>query len=267
LPEVPSMSAMTPEEMEMAQGMGEFGGIPGAVAGTVKAVKSARKLGKPIDLPEELAPLQIDEATGQAINVPVVQTQRPLEKISEQFKAGLISGEEAVGAVDQVLRERTMAASARAWNQAQKGRARGARWVRSKLEDGVRTGSVDEDAADLALWALNKNPSIADDLGISITKAPEGSMAAGAYSSGGRIVKLFKGEGNPTTAIHEILHHSEKMLPPSLRNPIADLWKKRLTAAVTEARKSGDLERADLLLKQAAARVGGKSDPALKKKL
>ena len=47
LPEVPSMSAMTPEEMEMAQGMGEFGGIPGAVAGTAKVAKSISRQLKP----------------------------------------------------------------------------------------------------------------------------------------------------------------------------------------------------------------------------
>lgn len=61
LPEVPSMSAMTPEEMQMAQGMGEFGGIPGAVAGTAKAVKSISRQLKPAKIaglkitPEDLA--------------------------------------------------------------------------------------------------------------------------------------------------------------------------------------------------------------------
>ena len=235
------------------------------ILGGIAALRYGKK--PALDTPEDLAPLQIDEATGQQVDVPVVQTQRPLEKASEQFKAGLISGEEAVAVMDDVVRQREMASSARAWNQAQKGRARGARFVRSKIDDAVRKGEIDPDAADVALWALNKNPSIADDLGISITKRAEGSMVAGAYSSSGRIVKLFKGEGNPTTAIHEILHHSEKMLPPSLRNPIADLWKKRLTAAVTEARKAGDLERADLLLKQAAVRRGEVIDNALQEEI
>jgi polyhydroxyalkanoate synthesis regulator phasin len=267
LPEMTQMSEMSAEDMKTAQGMGEF--LPVGVGGAVGAKKVAEKLGKKpsIDTPEDLMPLQIDEAAGQQIDVPVVQTQRPLEKASEQFKAGLISGEEAVAAMDDVIRRREMAASARAWNQAQKGRARGARFVRSKIDDAVRKGEVDPDAADVALWALNKNPSIADDLGISITKRPEGSMTAGAYNSAGRIVKLFKGQGNPTTAIHEVLHHSEKMLPPSLRNPIADLWKKRLSAAVNEARKSGDLERAELLLKQAAVRRGDAVDPELQQEI
>jgi len=61
LPEVPSMSDMTPEEMQMAQGMGEFGGIPGAVAGTAKVVKSISRQLKPAKIaglkitPEDLA--------------------------------------------------------------------------------------------------------------------------------------------------------------------------------------------------------------------
>jgi len=55
------MSAMTPEEMEMAQGMGEFGGIPGAVAGTAKVVKNISRQLKPAKIaglkitPEDLA--------------------------------------------------------------------------------------------------------------------------------------------------------------------------------------------------------------------
>lgn len=116
---------------------------------------------------------------------------------------------------------------------------RGRRQVRRALERGIAEGTLDKDGASLALWALDRNENLARGLRLEIAQpemTPEGpSPAKGSYNSATRIVKVFQGKDNPQTAVHEILHHAERMMPEAVQQGIYRAWQRALKAATEDA--------------------------------
>lgn len=105
---------------------------------------------------------------------------------------------------------------------------RGRRQTRAVLERGIADGTLDRAGASLALWALDRNPNLARGLRVEVAKPTEGQLAKGSYNSATQIVKLFQGSDNPQTAVHEILHHSERMTPPAVQQGIRRAWERAL---------------------------------------
>jgi hypothetical protein len=62
-----------------------------------------------------------------------------------------------------------------------------------------------------------------------------GAGGKGSYNSATRIAKLFQGEDNPQTAMHEILHHAERMMPDAVQQGIYRAWQRALKAAMKDA--------------------------------
>ncbi len=112
---------------------------------------------------------------------------------------------------------------------------RGRRQTRRALERGVAEGTLDKDGASLALWALDRNENLARGLRVEVAQPPEGSPAKGAYNSATQIVKLFQGNDNPQTAMHEILHHAERMMPEAVQQGIYRAWQRALKAEMEGA--------------------------------
>ena len=118
--------------------------------------------------------------------------------------------------------------------------ARGRRQSRRAIEDGIADGSLDKEGGALALWALDKNPNLARGLRVEVD-APANAQAKGSYNSASQIVKLFKGQTNPQTAIHEILHHAERLMPEPVQQGIRRAWEratKDLMAKATPERRA-----------------------------
>ena len=118
--------------------------------------------------------------------------------------------------------------------------ARGRRQSRRAIEDGIADGSLDKEGGALALWALDKNPNLARGLRVEV-ETPANAQAKGSYNSVSEIVKLFKGQTNPQTAIHEILHHSERLMPEPVQQGIRRAWEratKDLMAKATPERRA-----------------------------
>lgn len=105
---------------------------------------------------------------------------------------------------------------------------RGRRQVRRALERGIAEGTLDKDGASLALWALDRNENLARGLRVEVLRPEEGSPAHGSYNSATRIAKLFQGNDNPQTAMHEILHHAERMMPEAVQQGIYRAWQRAL---------------------------------------
>ncbi|MEY4377698.1 MAG: Erwinia phage PEp14, partial [Pseudomonadota bacterium] len=112
---------------------------------------------------------------------------------------------------------------------------RGRRQVRRALERGMADGTLNKDGAALALWALDRNENLASGLRLEVLKPEPGSPAKGAYNSATRIVKLFQGNDNPETAMHEILHHAERMMPEAVQQGIYRAWQRALKAEMEGA--------------------------------
>jgi hypothetical protein len=120
---------------------------------------------------------------------------------------------------------------------------RGRRQARAALEKGAADGSLGKDESSLALWALDKNPNLARGLRIEAPKGEKGDNARGVYESANRVVKLFQGKGSPDRAAHEILHHSERMMPEVVQRGIRREWRRAVEA---EMKKAKPAERAAL---------------------
>ena len=111
-------------------------------------------------------------------------------------------------------------------------RVRGELWVRERLTRAERNGEISPEGRRLAEWLLDKNPSLANDLGISFKQAGTRGVAgeAGGYSTLGRIITIIKGRANDETAAHEILHHAERMMPEDVQAGINAAWRAEIKA-------------------------------------
>lgn len=120
-------------------------------------------------------------------------------------------------------------------------RKRGYEIVMEKINKAVRKGELAPEARDLLQWFVDKNKALLDDVGISMKAPPEdGGSTSGFYTDLSRIITLIKGSSNSDTAVHEVLHHLERMLPADVQNNIRKLWLTRLTKASKAAEKGDD---------------------------
>lgn len=118
-------------------------------------------------------------------------------------------------------------------------RVRGADIVREKLLAARRRGDIEYEDAEFAMWLLGRKPELADDLGASVRTPPENARGvSGRYSPAARVLFLFKQQSNPDTAVHEILHHAERMMPQAAQDGIATEWSKQFARAYLDAPQS-----------------------------
>jgi hypothetical protein len=118
---------------------------------------------------------------------------------------------------------------------------RGLNAVRDVLRDAFRRG-MNTDGASLALWALDKNPNLArgvdgvmEGLKVQSLEARADNIAKGSYNSASQIITLVQGKDNPRTAMHEILHHSERMMPDAVQDGIRRAWERARDDAISKA--------------------------------
>jgi hypothetical protein len=163
-----------------------------------------------------------------------MQAARRLQGILADKAAGKLTPEEFDAAVAALADQMADVSATKAANRLMTERQRGADMLRVKLINARRTGELDPDAVGLGLWLLDKNPSIASDLSMSILTPKEGSPA-GDYNPVTRVIRLFKDTGNADTIAHEILHHAERMMPPELQAPIRAEWAKQVEASLKAA--------------------------------
>lgn len=175
--------------------------------------------------------------------VPVVQATRKLKGLVEQLDKGKIDAERFEIGVRGLAARMIRAAETKSANALFRDRERGVDIVRERLIAARRRGEYDSDGVDLALWVLDKNPNIATNLGISVTKAPEGVKALGDYNPAMEIVRIFKDQNaNTQTATHEILHHSERLMPEAVRKGIRKEWERAYAKALAKT-EPGSVQR------------------------
>jgi hypothetical protein len=174
-------------------------------------------------------------------------------KIIKLYKEGKLSVEQFA---DQMLNLQTrIDTAAEAKRNAVYQRQRGYGRVVKAIEDAKKQGRISPDTADFALWFLAKNPAIAANLGIKIAipeskKAQEEMEATkGFYVPFEELVRIITNIDRDTgkyvdtkfdIAVHEILHHAERMLPPKMQAMIRREWGQQLKAELKRAKKEGD---------------------------
>ena len=167
-------------------------------------------------------------------SVPRVQAGQRLGRLVDRLDQGALTEEGFVTAARVLADDLERAAGAKRRNRDFAERERGSDWVREKLIAARRRGDLDADTAEFALWALGRNEALAADLGISV-RQPRDDSDAGQYNPAERVMTLFKGATNPGTAVHEILHHAERMMTPQQQARIRFEWARSLARAVKRA--------------------------------
>ena len=117
-------------------------------------------------------------------------------------------------------------------------RKRGAEFIRERLMNASRRGELDPQGVEIASWFIQQNPLLVEDLGVSIrTPRAEGEKQTAAfYNPTNRIVTLLKDRGDEQTATHEILHHTEQLMPANIRAAILESYVKQITKAAKKSK-------------------------------
>jgi hypothetical protein len=167
--------------------------------------------------------------------VPRVQAARNLSGLLRRLDEGKLTPAEFELKVRLLAGRMSDVSEVKSANRQIGDRERGADIVREKLIAARRREEIDPDAVEFALWALQQNPAMAEGLGISVREQPEGSGAAGDYNPAVSVMRVFKGAANPGTAVHEILHHTERMMPAEVQAGIRKEWAKAYSKALADA--------------------------------
>ena len=88
------------------------------------------------------------------------------------------------------------------------------------------------------MWLLNNNPHLADGLAASVVTAGKKTPGnvLGSYNPVGQLIRLFKNRQSTDydTAVHEILHHTERMLPPDVQAGIREEYNRAFAKKLAE---------------------------------
>lgn len=168
-----------------------------------------------------------------------IQLQARLRKLQQLHAQGQISPEEYSSRISEIADWLENRSQESAFKKAFTERQRGNDLVLERLHRARRRGEISQKAADIAIWALNRNPQLADDLGISIS-----SRGGSRYDRVERVIHLMTTGMRDNTPIHEVLHHTERMMPPGVQKGIVEAynrsWKQAYKKASPELRAALD---------------------------
>lgn len=191
-----------------------------------------------------------------------VNARDKLNKLEKKLEAGKITEAEYVLGVREVTRAMNDQSDERAYKAVMTERRRGADWIVAQLMRGVADNVVPRHQAEFAKWMLDQNPNLANDLGYSIT-SKQGDNARGDYNPISKVIRLFSSnlDEQGETAVHEILHHTERMMPGEVQDAVLREWQRAWDAAFKKADPKLKAAMQDMLQsafgdKKAGERVG-----------
>ena len=114
-------------------------------------------------------------------------------------------------------------------------RQRGYLLIQERLSAAVRRGELSRESFDLASWFMSQNEDLVKDLGVSVKGKGEAGVG-GFYDALYRVANIIKGGSSDLTAVHEILHHLERMMPAKVQQAIRKTWASQLAKAAKNAK-------------------------------
>jgi Large polyvalent protein associated domain 38 len=160
--------------------------------------------------------------------------KRAVTELNKGRNKGMLTDEEFALRVGAELE----ADNNRKLNKPIKPRERGQDIIIEKLRGAKRRGEISPEAVELAEWFMRQNPSLVDDLGISIKQGEHGT--GGYYDNLFRVFTLMKNAGSDETPVHEILHHAERMMPSDIQTGIQKEWLQQLVKAQKNAKTDAE---------------------------
>ena len=191
------------------------------------------------DLVEEPRNTDIDALIGSLPPGQRVNVRAQLDRIMDRYEKNKDVGMLLAG-LDSLRRD----VGARIYrNQLKRARplVRGFERAMEVLYRAERDGLLTPESAALARWLIQRNPRIADNLAFSFQAGNENSPA-GDYTSITRVARIFAGGADGLTAAHEILHHTERMMPEQIREGIRAAWRNRIDSLMEIANRTNNVE-------------------------
>jgi site-specific DNA-cytosine methylase len=156
---------------------------------------------------------------------------RKLKTLNRQHKEGKLSDEQYITMSDDAIR----ADYENKFYDPVMARKRGYLLIQEKLSAAARRGEISREIFDLANWFMSQNEDLVSDLGISIRGKGQAGVG-GFYNNLSRVFTLMKGASSDLTAVHEILHHLERMMPAKVQQAIRKAWADQLAKANKQAK-------------------------------
>jgi len=167
---------------------------------------------------------QNPQAPAQRVNVPA-----ELRRIQKRQAAGKDVAVDLARLMEKLQKRQERQASNKAVD-----RTRGADWLRERLLRARRTGELTEAHVEFALWLIDQNPGLVDTVALSLPTGNE-ATAAGTYNPLASLITIFTSRAKDDTAVHEILHHAERLMPKDVQDAIRKEWSKQLEAELADA--------------------------------
>lgn len=158
-------------------------------------------------------------------------TRLKLKKALRELDAQTIDRDTFIQRMDDLYSSLELKHLEKAYNE--KARLRGPAIIRERLMMAVRRGDVPREQLDLAEWFLKGNEHLFDSLAISV-RTPT-LQRSGEYNPLARLMVLMKGTARTDTAVHEMLHHLERLMPQEFQSAIRKEWTTQLAKARTGA--------------------------------
>ncbi len=142
--------------------------------------------------------------------------------------------------------------------------------VLATLRDAEQSGKYNTEGMQLAQWLIRRYQHLADTLDINLAQGDD-DKPYGSYNVANRLITLFSEYRNQSgdintpdtlTAVHEIMHHTERMLPADVQEHIAGMWLDALRDRLSYYNSTGQGEKAELLSDFVAGMYGDEAAQA-----
>jgi hypothetical protein len=157
--------------------------------------------------------------------------KRTIKTLNRMRLDGRLTEEQFVTRVDNAIRDDEQQRLAKDIPA----RQRGYLLIQERLSAAVRRGELSRESFDLANWFMSQNEDLVKDLGVSVKGKGEAGIG-GFYNALARVINLIKGGSSDLTAVHEILHHLERMMPAKVQDGIRKAWASQLAKAAKNAK-------------------------------
>lgn len=221
-----------------------------------------------------VATLEVDPDPDIGMGEPVVGEAGPgnLHRLNaSRHKASPAAADDLQKASDNVNTkagvDQFVDAAENAEKSASRGRKNNPQKVLAALREAEQSGEYNTEGMKLAQWLIRRYQHLADTLDVTLEKGSD-SDPYGSYNVANRMITLFSeyrgvdGDINSPdmlTAVHEIMHHAERMMPADVQAKIAEMWLDGLRERLNHYNSTGQEDKANLLSDFVAGMYGDKA--------